>query len=207
MSRLAKKKITRKKPVPKKPVPKKPVPKKLGRKPASGAKKVSPVGASLAARLVTAPRLSEPKAAEARIAEWLAGVRLSQAKALKSVLAAYPIAATLLESLSECSPFLWELASSDPQRLMRLLGSDPDKQFVALLTKTMRAVAATTDEAQAMRLLRLMKAEAALLIALSDIGGVWPVMRAMRALTHLADAAVDAATRFVLAEAARDGRL
>ena len=37
------------------------------------------------------------------------------------------------------------------------------------------------------RLLRRMKAEAALLIALADIGGVWPVMRAARALTDLAD--------------------
>ena len=58
-----------------------------------------------------------------------------------------------------------------------------------------------------MRLLRRMKAEAALLIALADIGGVWPVMRATRALTDLADTAVDAAARFVLAEAARAGRL
>ena len=58
-----------------------------------------------------------------------------------------------------------------------------------------------------MRVLRRMKAEAALLIALTDIGGVWPVMRAARALTELADAAVDAAVRFSLAEAERDGRL
>ena len=36
---------------------------------------------------------------------------------------------------------------------------------------------AADDEAEAMRLLRRMKAEAALLIALADIGGVWPVMR------------------------------
>ncbi|MGC4095616.1 MAG: hypothetical protein QM706_00720 [Nitrospira sp.] len=31
------------------------------------------------------------------------------------------------------------------------------------------------DDAAAMRLLRRMKSEAALLIALADIGGVWPV--------------------------------
>ena len=53
-----------------------------------------------------------------------------------------------------------------------------------------------------MRLLRRMKAEAALLIALADIGGVWPVMRATRALTELADAAVRAAVRFLLRDAA-----
>ena len=43
-----------------------------------------------------------------------------------------------------------------------------------------------------MRLLRRMKAEASLLIALADIGGVWPVMRVTAALTALADAAVGA---------------
>ncbi len=58
-----------------------------------------------------------------------------------------------------------------------------------------------------MQLLRRMKAEAALLIALADIGGVWPVMRAAHALTDLADTAVDAAVRFALAEATRAGRL
>ena len=40
-----------------------------------------------------------------------------------------------------------------------------------------------------MRLLRRLKADAALLIALLDIGGVWPVMRVTRALTELADTA------------------
>jgi [glutamine synthetase] adenylyltransferase / [glutamine synthetase]-adenylyl-L-tyrosine phosphorylase len=115
--------------------------------------------------------------------------------------------ATLLQSLAESSPFLWELASCDPQRLLRLLAADPDRHLPALLTETGRAMAATDDETEAIRLLRHMKAEAALLIALADIGGAWPVMRATRALTDLADTAVDAAARFVLAAAAREGRL
>ena len=67
-------------------------------------------------------------------------------------------------------------------------------------------MAATKDEAEAMRLLRRMKAEAALLIALADIGGVWPVMRTTRALTELADTAVVAAVRFLLRDAATRGR-
>ena len=54
-----------------------------------------------------------------------------------------------------------------------------------------------------MRLLRRMKAEAALLIALADIGGVWPVMRTTQALTELADTAVAAAVRFLLRDAVR----
>jgi glutamate-ammonia-ligase adenylyltransferase len=179
--------------------------KKIVKKPAVAAK--SGGVATLAARIVTAPRLAEPKAAKARIVEWLAGMLLAQAKSLKALLAAHPTVSTLLESLTESSPYLWDLASSDPQRLLKVLGADPDRHLASLLAEHSRAVAATSDEAEAMRLLRHMKAEAALLIALADIGGVWPVMRATRALTDLADAAVDAAAHFVLAEAARDGRL
>jgi glutamate-ammonia-ligase adenylyltransferase len=52
-----------------------------------------------------------------------------------------------------------------------------------------------------------MKAEAALLIALADIGCVWPVMRVTTALTGIADTAAGAAVRYLLADAARHGRL
>ena len=188
------------------PAKKKAAAKTLKRKPAH-AKPLPPGGITLAERIVGAPFLVEAKAARARVAEWLAGLPGTQAKALKALLSGHPALATVLQSLAESSPFLWELASGDPQRLLRLLASDPDLHLAALLVETRSAVATTDDEAEAMRLLRRMKAEAALLIALADIGGVWPVMRATRALTDLANTAVDAAARFVLAGAAREGRL
>ena len=193
MRRPAKKKIVRKKPV---------------RKPSGRAKRPPAAkGGSLAARMVSAPRLVEPRAARARVAEWLAGLQKAQAKSLKALFASHPIARAVLESLAENSPYLWELASRDPSRLLRLFGADPDRYLANLLSESGHAVAVAADDAEAIRLLRAMKAEAALLIALADICGVWPVMRAARALTDLADAAVDAAARFVLAEAAREGRL
>src|SRR5207344_444631 len=99
------------------------------------------------------------------------------------------------------------LITREPERFLRLLQSNPDQHLSALLTEHCGAAASSTDEAEAMRLLRRMKSEAALLIPLADIGGVWGVMRTTRALTDLADTAVDAAARFVLAEAARAGRL
>jgi glutamate-ammonia-ligase adenylyltransferase len=187
--------------------------KKVARKPAvrtksgaADAAKIRP-GATLADRIVTAPHLVEPKPARARVAEWLAGLSVAKAKPLKALLAAHPIVSTLLESLAESSPYLWELTSREPDRLLRLLGADPDRHLAELLAEHGRVVAASQDDAEAMRLLRRMKAEAGLLIALADIGGAWPVMQAARALSDLADTAVDAATRFVLAEAARAGRL
>ncbi|HEX5211850.1 MAG TPA: bifunctional [glutamine synthetase] adenylyltransferase/[glutamine synthetase]-adenylyl-L-tyrosine phosphorylase [Pseudolabrys sp.] len=164
-------------------------------------------GGTLAARIVAAPYLVEAKSAQVRVADWLAGLPAAKAKPLKALCAAHPKVGTLLQSLGESSPFLWELVSGDGARLLRLLTCDPDAHLAALLAEATRAVAATEDIAEAMRLLRHMKAEAALLIALADIGGVWPVMQATRALTELADAAVGAAARFALAEAVRDGRV
>jgi glutamate-ammonia-ligase adenylyltransferase len=195
------------------PAKKRTVRKKVAREIAAGAKSGArraqriPSGVTLAERIVAAPYLVEPEAARARLSEWLAGLPGQQTKSLKALLAAHPTVNTLLESLAESSPFLWELVSRNPDRLLRLLGADPDRHLAALLAANGRAIAATDDVSEAMGLLRLMKAEAALLIALADIGGVWPVMRATRALTDLADTAVDAAVGFALAEAARAGRL
>ena len=175
--------------------------KKTARKP------VGEASATLAERIVAAPFVNDAKAARARVADWLDDLPAAQAKPLKARLAAHPNLNTLLESLSESSPFLWELSSHEPKRLLRLLDADPDKYLSALLADTRIAVDGTEDEAEAMRLLRRMKAEAALLIALADIGGTWPVMRTTQALTDLADTAVNVAVRFVLAEAVRAGRL
>jgi [glutamine synthetase] adenylyltransferase / [glutamine synthetase]-adenylyl-L-tyrosine phosphorylase len=193
------------------PAKKKSRPKKLARKMAVR-KTVAPksaraTGATLAGQIVTAPQLVEPKVARARAAEWLAGLPDRDGEGLKALLAGNKTLNKLLESLADSSPYLWELASGEPERLLRLLGSNPDRYFAALLTEAGRSIAATADEAEVMRLLRRMKAEAALLIAIADIGGAWPVMRTARALTDLADTAVDAAVRFALTDAARAGRL
>ena len=164
-------------------------------------------GTALAGRIVTAPHLFDPKLARARVNEWLAGLAPNEAKPLKALLADYQTVGTLLASLAESSPYLWDLASNDPQRLLRLLDTDPDRHLTELLAEYGRAIASCDEDAQAMQLLRRMKAESALLIALADIGGVWPVTWAARALTELADTAVGAAARFVLAETTRAGRL
>ncbi len=55
--------------------------------------------------------------------------------------------------------------------------------------------------------LRRMKSEAALLIALCDIGGVWPVMRVTAALTDLAVVSVQSALHFLLQQETTRGRM
>src|SRR4029078_10505413 len=131
----------------------------------------------------------------------------SAEKPLKTLLAKNPTVRALLESLAESSPFLWDFASRDPQRLLRLLHMAPDRHVASSLSAYGRDIASSRDEVEAMRLLRRMKCEIALLSALADTRRVWPGMPDARALTDLADTAVDAAARFVLAETTRAGRL
>ena len=164
-------------------------------------------GIALCEAIVTAPVLIDAKAAEARVAGWLAELPQAQAAALNALLAAHPTVKTLLQSLAESSPHLWELVTRNAPRLLRVMEAEPEAHLSALLADHGRAVATTEDINEAMRQLRCMKSEASLLIALADIGGAWPIMRCAHALTDLANTAVGAATRFLLAEATRAGRL
>ena len=164
-------------------------------------------GRSLAQRIVRAPRPAT-SAGTARAAEWLRSLASEQAeRSLQALAATHPVVGRLLAALPDNSPHLWELVSADAERLARLLGSDPDERLSALLDETAQAVATAATEAQAMRWLRRMKAEASLLIALADIGGVWEVMRVTHALTQVADTALRSALRFLLLAAARAGKL
>ena len=162
---------------------------------------------SLAQQVVAAPRLFAPKDARARLSDWLGEIgRAAAGKALARLIAGSPRVEPLLAGVADGSPFLWEQIVAEPERLVAILESDPDTRFASLLADTARLVSAAKDEAEAMRWLRRMKSEAALMIALADIGGVWPVMRTTRALTELADTAVAAAAGFLLRDAARRGR-
>jgi glutamate-ammonia-ligase adenylyltransferase len=174
----------------------------------AAAKPARATAKSLASAILSAPRLASPKTARARVAEWLAGLsRNAAGKALGRLIEDTPRLAALMAGIAESSPYLWGLVTEHPARLLALLQSDPAAHLDALIEKTGRAVAAAGDEAEAMRLLRRMKAEAALLIALADLGGVWPVMRTAEALTALADGAIAAAVRFLLRDAVRRGKL
>jgi glutamate-ammonia-ligase adenylyltransferase len=163
-----------------------------------------PAPDALIRRLMRAPRLSAGTQAPARVEAWLA---TPDGAPVAPWLAQFPLARAVLDGIGDGSPYLWDLAQADGERLAVLLASDPDRHLDALLRRTRDAVAASSDAAEAMRLLRRMKSEAALLIALADIGGVWEVMRVSRALTAVADTAVAAAVEFLLAGLARAGKL
>ena len=166
-----------------------------------------PADGTLAERVVTAPRLNEPAAAATCVAAWQAELDEPIAGQIAALFSAHPVLWALLQSLSESSPFLWDLARRDGARLHAMFSASPERYLDDLLAAGGKAAASADAIDDAMRILRRMKAEAALLIALADIGGVWPVMRATQALSELADCAVDAAVRFALTEAVNAGRI
>jgi [glutamine synthetase] adenylyltransferase / [glutamine synthetase]-adenylyl-L-tyrosine phosphorylase len=161
----------------------------------------------LAARFVDGPHLSAPDKAAQRLADRLTDLATEQAAAFDDLLARFPRARTILLGIAEASPYLFDLVRADGARMLRLLASEPEPHLAGLIETTRREVSTAASEADAMRLLRRMKSEAALLIALADIGGVWPVMQVTAALTELAVAAVQSALRFVLRQEAARGRL
>jgi [glutamine synthetase] adenylyltransferase / [glutamine synthetase]-adenylyl-L-tyrosine phosphorylase len=111
----------------------------------------------------------------------------------------------LLLGMFGASPFLTALILRNPAALQDALFADPERHFAALVEAMSAALASQAQTGGAMRELRLFKSDVALLSALCDLGGVWPVMTVARRLSEAADAAVAAAVRFLFAEARTRG--
>ncbi len=124
-----------------------------------------------------------------------------------SAAAAAPRTRALLLGVADHSPYLWQLITSDPGRLVRLLAAPPELRLNELLRDLVSAQAKTDSEAELMRLLRRAKQEVALLVALADLGGVWKTETVMQALTESADVFVSTALNFILRETAASGKL
>lgn len=103
------------------------------------------------------------------------------------------------------SRYLSMVLLQDAERAHRVLTSDPDRHLDFLIADLRAATSDGAPQKAWMTRLRAYKSEAALLIALADLGGVWPIMRATQALTQTADAACAAAIAYLFAEAARKG--
>lgn len=100
------------------------------------------------------------------------------------------------------SPYLCRMALREVVFLSRFFDEGPQVLLSRVCADALAAGDAP-DEGTAMAALRHAKAQAALMIALSDIAGVWPLENVTGGLTRFADSAVKGALRFALADAAR----
>jgi len=158
------------------------------------------LSAALADLLCAAPRLAAPGAARNR----LAAISREADAAFAAILTNERVK-NLVLGLADHSPYLWSLIAADPARLARLLATPP----LTTLDRLVAALRSRRDagEIDIMRALRLAKHEAALLIALADLGGVWRLNEVTLALSRFADAAVACALNFLLRQYALAGRL
>src|ERR1700683_5263258 len=149
-----------------------------------------------------------PPQPSARVSDWLAGVTaIAPGKALGKLVRETPALLQLIGGIAESAPYLWDLICADPARLLRLVNHDPEAELASLLAATRRSSASARTQNTLMRGLRRGKAEAALLIALADLGNVWTVEQVTRALTDFADMALGAAVGYLLRDATRRGKL
>ncbi|MCZ8106039.1 MAG: bifunctional [glutamine synthetase] adenylyltransferase/[glutamine synthetase]-adenylyl-L-tyrosine phosphorylase [Burkholderiales bacterium] len=163
--------------------------------------------AILADRITAAPVLADARGASRKVAEMLAEAAQGDAAGLTELVVARPAVRALLEGIADHSPFLWNLASGDPARLLALLAADPDARASAILAETAAAWREAGGEHALMRTLRRAKQEVALLVALADIGGAWPLEPVTATLAGFADAASACSVRWLLAQAAAQGRV
>ncbi len=113
----------------------------------------------------------------------------------------------LLESIFSNSPFLTQCALGDVRFLRQVLGEGPDTALADISSRLKDELAREMDRDRLMRELRLARRRVALLVALADITGHWPLERVTQALSDFADAALSAAISHLLLEAAGKGDL
>jgi glutamate-ammonia-ligase adenylyltransferase len=142
-----------------------------------------------------------------RLESWLAELPSTWAADLRELLRDYSAVNQLIEAIAASSPFLWDLVRASPQRLASFLTTQPEQAFERILVERAGVIAADSPEPEVMRALRLMRADAALLIALADLGGVWDIPQILQSQTTLADAAINAAVHYIFADQQHHNKL
>jgi [glutamine synthetase] adenylyltransferase / [glutamine synthetase]-adenylyl-L-tyrosine phosphorylase len=162
--------------------------------------------APLFQRLTTAPIASGAERVEADISELAAAAHSTPELAGLLELLEVRSVHDLLTGVLSGSPFLSALIRANPARLLDILQSPPEENFVKASMALETGLLDAHDKAAAMKVLRLYKQNVALLVALCDIGGVWSVMETTKRLSRAADLSLQGALRFLFRQAITAGQ-
>src|SRR6478752_3217431 len=165
----------------------------------------APLSEPLHTRIVSAPVVHDRERAVRVLGDLKHRCRSEHELAALTPLLAAPPIANLLAGVFGASPYLTSLIERHPLGLADTLAQSPEDRFAVLSRELGAATAAAGTLAEAMRALRVYKNDVALLAALCDLGGVWPVMTITRRLSEAADAAVSSAVGFLFRQAAKAG--
>jgi [glutamine synthetase] adenylyltransferase / [glutamine synthetase]-adenylyl-L-tyrosine phosphorylase len=116
-----------------------------------------------------------------------------------------PAGRRLLEAIFSNSPFLTACALADIPLLMQVLTRGPDSTFGRMIDRIKDKFGKEPAQDRLMRELRQCRRHAALVAAIADITGHWPLERVTHALSDFADAALSATISHLLRGAAENG--
>ncbi|WP_170182008.1 bifunctional [glutamine synthetase] adenylyltransferase/[glutamine synthetase]-adenylyl-L-tyrosine phosphorylase [Phreatobacter stygius] len=158
-------------------------------------------------RFVAAPVLPKGVGGAKLIGAFLGAIEDRAVAGELGVILKAPKPRAVVAGLLAHSPFLTAIATHEPEFLRDCLVTGPQVQFEALVaTATAACRQAANDEAVGVALRRFRR-HVALLVALADIGDVWPLERVTAALTRTADTAVAEAVAHLMRELAEAGTL
>ena len=113
----------------------------------------------------------------------------------------------LLAALFGNSPYLTQIALRDQGFVCKVVADRPDETFATTMIDLWGGAGEVDGKAELMRVLRVAKRRVAMLVAIADITGQWPLERVTAALSDFADAALQLTVRFLLADAAARGEI
>jgi glutamate-ammonia-ligase adenylyltransferase len=157
-------------------------------------------------RLSGLPRPFDAKRAKEWRAEWraLAEREPEHADFVKG-LARLAKGRKLLDAIFGNSPYLCQLALREPAIVRGFLTTGPEQSMADILDFVDHSASLAKNADALMQPLRVAKRRAALLVALADLSGLWPLERVTAALSDLADRALQAGLDRLLDDAAERG--
>jgi len=113
----------------------------------------------------------------------------------------------LLAALFGNSPFLTECCLKEPACVRLLVEAGPDAAFAEIMASIEGGRLDALARPPLMTALRVARRRSALVVAIADIAGLWPLEQVTRALSAFAEAALESTVRHLLAAAAAEGEL
>ncbi len=153
------------------------------------------------------PQPADPAQAAIELDRWVesAGELGDSERRLARKMAQTPAGKAALTAVFGNSPYLTLSLVDDIGFAVDLFRRGPDAVFPGLLEAVRREFGKPIEEVALMAGLRRAKRQAALVIALADIAGLWPVERVTAALSETADTTLSLAVRHVLRQGAAGG--
>ncbi len=166
------------------------------------------VATDFARRLQRLPAPASAVQARSGRERWTAALAAGDADHLPARagdLAREPALSALLDAVFGNSGYLTSVAEREPAFVLNLLENGPERAAEAMRAQCAAIRAAARDGSDPGAALRIAKRRVALLVAVADIAGLWPLEQVTLCLSWFADEALQCLSTYLLGQAARRG--